>query len=123
MKIAFASKDGICINEHFGWCEKFFLYEITKEGVCSLGVSDASIKYEEEADKLAYKIERLEESHVVCVTQIGPKAANLLQSVGIYPLKVASEDETIEQVSQRLFNYMNDDSSPLWFKRLVYQHG
>ena len=31
IKIAFASKDGKLVNEHFGWCEKFYVYGIDKE--------------------------------------------------------------------------------------------
>ena len=28
MKIAFASKDNIYVNQHFGWCKEFYIYEI-----------------------------------------------------------------------------------------------
>ena len=121
MKIAFASKDGVHINEHFGWCQKFYLYKIDISGVHELGTSDASLDYKEESDRLAYKIECLEESDIVCVAQIGPKAANLLQSIGIYPLRSSNENETISSINNTLHSYLSDDHAPLWFKRIVYQ--
>jgi nitrogen fixation protein NifX len=121
MNIAFASKDGVHINEHFGWCQKFYLYKIDIYGVHELGTSDASLDYKEESDRLAYKIECLGESNIVCVAQIGPKAANLLQSIGIYPLKSSNENETIASFNNTLYSYLSDDHAPLWFKRMAYQ--
>ncbi len=121
MKIAFASKDGVCVDEHFGWCQKFYLYEIDITGVSEFGTADASLNYEEESDKLAYKIECLGESDIVCVAQIGPKAANLLQNVGIYPLRSSNENETIESINSTLHRYISDDHAPLWFKRIMYK--
>lgn len=121
MKIAFASKDGVHVNEHFGWCQQFYLYNIDKAGVHEIGTSDASLNHENESDKLAYKIECLGESDIVCVAQIGPNAANLLQNVGIYPLKSSNENETIESINSTLHRYISDDHAPLWFKRMIYK--
>lgn len=121
MKIAFASKDGVHVNEHFGWCQKFYFYEIDKTGVHEIGISDSSLNYEEELDKLAYKIECLGESDIACVAQIGPKAANLLQSAGIYPLRSSNENETIASINNTLYRYLSDDHAPLWFKRIMYK--
>lgn len=121
MKIAFASKDGVYVNEHFGWCQKFYLYDINKEGIRDLGTADASLDYEEESDKLAYKIECLGESDIVCVAQIGPKAANLLQSAGIYPLRSTNENEIIASITNTLYRYLSDDHAPMWFKRIMYK--
>ncbi|MDD5406593.1 MAG: NifB/NifX family molybdenum-iron cluster-binding protein [Sulfurovaceae bacterium] len=123
MKIAFASKDGVHVNEHFGWCEKFYLYKIDSNGVHDLGTSDASLKFEEEIDRLDYKIECLKDSNIACVAQIGPKAATLLQSFGIYPLRSSNENETIESINNTLYYYLKDEHAPLWFKRIIYQQG
>jgi len=121
MKIAFASKDGVYVNEHFGWCQKFYLYDINKEGIHDLGTADASLDYKDEIDKLDYKVGCLGKSNIVCVAQIGPNAANLLQSVGIYPLRSSNENETISLINNTLHSYLSDDHAPLWFKRIVYQ--
>ncbi|MGW8168948.1 MAG: NifB/NifX family molybdenum-iron cluster-binding protein [Sulfurovaceae bacterium] len=121
MQIAFASKDGVYVNEHFGWCDTFYLYRIDGSGIHHIGISDASLQFAEELDRLDYKIECLKGSHIACVAQIGPKAATLLQSFGIYPLRSSSENETIESINHTLYRYMDDEHAPLWFKRMAYQ--
>ena len=117
MKIAFASKDGIFVNEHFGWCETFYIYELNEEGYTFLKEVDSSQKHEAEADKLEYKIECLEASDIVCVAQIGPKAANMVNLAGIFPMK-SKEDDTIEAVLTSLQKLLADNP-PLWLKRIL----
>ncbi len=118
MKIAFASKDGIHINEHFGWCEKFYLYEIDGEKITFLQQIDSSLKYDEEIEKLTYKIESIQEAQIICVSQIGPKAANMVQKVGIYPMRASSENDTIEDTLISLQKMINENT-PLWLQRIL----
>ena len=33
MKIAFASKDNIYVNQHFGWCKEFYIYDYENNGL------------------------------------------------------------------------------------------
>lgn len=56
MTIAFASKQNIYIDEHFGWCERFFVYEVNGESFSFVHEIDSSLKYENEGEKLLYKI-------------------------------------------------------------------
>lgn len=118
MKIAFASKDGIHVNEHFGWCQAFYIYEINEESFELLKVVDSSQKYEDEVDKLTYKIESLDNSDIVYVTQIGPKASNMVKLAGVYPLKASSEEEKIEGVIASLQKLMSSNA-PLWLKHIM----
>jgi nitrogen fixation protein NifX len=118
MKIAFASKDGIFVNEHFGWCEKFFIYEVDGEEHTFVDERDSSLKFDEEVDKLEYKINCLEDSDIVYVSQIGPKAANMVKSVGIYPMKSSSENERIEDVLVSLKKLIKNNP-PLWLQRIL----
>ncbi len=121
MQIAYASKDGVHVNEHFGWSDKFYLYLVDESGIHYIGTSDASLKFEEELDRLDYKIQCLGSSNIACVSQIGPNAATLLQSFGIYPLRSSSENETIESINRTLYHYIKDEQAPLWFKRIKFQ--
>ena len=118
MKVAFASKDGIHVNEHFGWCQAFYIYEVLEDKYELLKIVDSSQKYEDEVDKLTYKIESLDESDIVYVTQIGPKASNMVKIAGVYPLKAISEDEKIEEVIASLQKLMSGNT-PLWLKRII----
>jgi nitrogen fixation protein NifX len=118
MKIAFASKDGEHVNEHFGWCEKFYIYSLDEENYELIKEVDSSKKYEQEVDKLEYKIESIDASDILYVTKIGPKAANMVKLAGTYPMKSSSEDEKIEDVLVSLQKLMKN-SPPLWLKRIL----
>jgi nitrogen fixation protein NifX len=118
IKITFASKDGLHVNEHFGWCEKFYMYSLDEEKIEFLKEIDSSQKHEAEFDKLEYKIECLEDSNIVYVLQIGPKAANMVNLAGIYPLKAKDESEKIEDVLEHLQSLLKEDT-PLWLKRIA----
>ncbi len=121
MQIAYASKDGVHVNEHFGWSDTFYLYLVDESGIQYMGTSDASLKFEKELDRLDYKIQCLGKSNIACVSQIGPNAATLLQSFGIYPLRSSNVNETIESVNRTLYQYIKDEQAPLWFKRIKFQ--
>ena len=55
---------------------------------------------------------------MVYVTQIGPKAANMVKYSGIYPMKASREDERIEDVLVSIQKIMNGNP-PLWLKRIL----
>jgi len=118
IKIAFASTDNIHINQHFGWCELFYIYEVSEEGYELVSEVDSSLKFENEVDKLEYKINCLEDSDIINVSQIGPKASNMVQKCGIYPMRSSHEGEKIIDVIHSLQKMMNDDA-PLWLKRIL----
>jgi nitrogen fixation protein NifX len=118
MKIAFASKDGIHINQHFGWCEKFYQYEVLKKNFALIKELDASQEFSDEVDKLSYKIETLEDSDMVYVSQIGPKASTMVQQAGIYPVKASDESKTIEETIASL-QQMMVDNPPIWLQRIL----
>ncbi len=118
MKIAFASKDNIHVNQHFGWCEKFYVYEVDEQNASLVDEIDSSQKLEEEVEKLAYKISCVEGCDIIYVSQIGPKAANMVQAAGIYPMRASSEEEKISDVIISLQKMINDNP-PLWLKRIL----
>lgn len=121
MKIAFASKDNVNINQHFGWCQKFYIYEISEEKYTLLEEKDSSLKKDDEVEKLIYKLECIEGCDIIYTSQIGPKAANMVQSAGIYPLRASSEDDKIEDALKTIQKMMNDNT-PLWLKRIMMKN-
>ena len=118
LKIVFASKDNIHVNQHFGWCEKFYIYEVDGENFSLVDEVDSSLKKEDEVEKLTYKIECVDGCDIIYVSAIGPKAANMVQSAGIYPMRSASEDEKIEDVINSMQKMINGNA-PLWLKRIL----
>jgi nitrogen fixation protein NifX len=122
IKIAFASKDNIHVNQHFGWAEKFYLYEInsTNNNYKLIQEIDSSVKHTDEVDKLTYKIECVQDADILYVAQIGPKASNMVKTANIFPLKASSEDEKITDVLDNLLKLINQSNSPLWLKRILF---
>jgi len=118
MKIAFASKDNEFINQHFGWCETFYIYDVTEDSSSFIEEVDSSLKFENESEKLGYKISCLQDSDIVYVLQIGPKASSMVQSANIYPMRATHENEKIEDVIQSIQKLMKDNA-PLWLKRIM----
>ena len=117
MKIAFASKDNIHVNEHFGWCQKFYIYEIKGDDYAFVKEVDSSQNIEDEVDKLTYKIECLEQSDILYVQQIGPKASRMVKASQVFPLQASKENEKIEEVLQSLIKMKSNP--PIWMKRLL----
>ena len=117
MKIAFATTDDIHVNQHFGWCKEFSIYEIIGEEFRFIKKVDSSIEIEDEIDKLTYKIECLEESDVLVVQQIGPKASRMVQSCGVFPMQTSNDNEKIEDILKKLIAMKQNP--PIWMQRLL----
>jgi len=118
IKIAFASTDGVSVNQHFGWCEEFYIYEIDASGSTFITQSDALEKYEDEAEKLLSKIDALQDSDIVYVSQIGPKASNMVKKAGIYPMSSSNQEQSIQSVIASI-QKMLSGNTPLWLKAIV----
>lgn len=119
MKIAFASRDGELINDHFGWCKCFYLYELKEDAFVFVKTLDSSKEISEEGDKLAYKIESLEDANIVCASHIGPKAVMLVKASGIFVLKTENESERIDRYLEHLLKLKNTQP-PLWMQRFLH---
>lgn len=118
MKIAFASTDGTHINEHFGWCKEFYLYELDGGEFKFVKVLESKDEIQDELDKLTYKIDSIQEANIVCVAQIGPKASTMVKSANIYPLKSVNENELISDFLDTLLRLINTNP-PLWLKAIL----
>ncbi|RXJ99671.1 dinitrogenase iron-molybdenum cofactor biosynthesis protein [Arcobacter sp. CECT 8986] len=117
MKVAFASKDNIYVNEHFGWCKKFFIYEIKENSYNFIKEVESKEKIENELDKLSYKIQCLDNSDILYVEQIGPKASLLVKDSKIFPIKASNEKEKIEDVLNKLIKMQ--ENPPIWMRRII----
>ena len=120
MKIAFASTDHIHINDHFGWCKCYYLYEIDHEGFHFLRELPSPNEIEVEGDKLSYKISCLEDANILCASHIGPRASLMVKAAGIFVLKSDKENERIESVLETLINLKNTHP-PLWMQRFLHE--
>jgi len=119
MKIAFASTDNIHANDHFGWCKCFYLYELKEDSFVFLKELPSPNEHSEEGDKLAYKIECLEDANILCASHIGPRASLMVKGSGIFVLKTEKENERIDTLLTSLLT-MKNSNPPLWMQRFLH---
>lgn len=117
MKIAFASKDNIYVNQHFGWCKEFYIYEIKENEYTFLRAVDSSLEIDDEIEKLTYKIECIEDSDILYVQQIGPKASMMVKSCKIFPMQASRENEKITDILEQLIKMQSNP--PIWMRRIL----
>ncbi len=119
MLIAFASSDGITVNQHFGWSKSFELYRITEESAEYVKTLDSSQDaIEDEHEKLAYKIGTVKEADIIYCSQIGPTASKMVLASKIYPMRSGENDridETIVKLQKLLLG-----NPPPWLLRIVH---
>ena len=119
MLIAFASSDGVHVNQHFGWSKQFELYRLTAEHVEFVKILDSSDDaIADEHEKLAYKIGSIKEADILYCSQIGPTASKMVLASKIYPMRSGENDridETIVKLQELLLG-----NPPPWLQRIVH---
>ncbi len=119
MLIAFASSDGIHVNQHFGWSKSFELYRITAEDAEYVKTIDSSEdEIADEHEKLAYKIGTVKEADIMYCSQIGPTASKMVLSEKIHPMR-AGENDRIDETIQKLQELLLGNPPP-WLLRVVH---
>lgn len=124
MKIAFATRDRIHINAHFGSARTITVYEVTAEGYTFVEALDFG-KLEEDGneDKLEPKIQALQGCTIVYLAAIGPSGAARIINSKITPIKARSEDDKIEDTLQHLVETLKGNPPPWLRKALQQQQG
>ncbi len=128
MKIAFASTDGVTVNEHFGRCNQFVVYEFKEDGYRFIELrnfSEGEYKAIEETrafpeihnDLVWDKVKALSDCKIIYMTEIGPPSAARLSQKGIMPLKV-KDGILIEECLEELYEKIKT-APPPWLKKLI----
>jgi nitrogen fixation protein NifX len=128
MKVAFATTDGVHVDEHFGRAGRFSVYEFTKDGYVGLPDRifaegrDESVEKtrgygEIHEDAVQRKVEKLADCDIIYLTSIGGPSAARLVKKGIMPVKV-KEIESIEKVAVKLMMSIQGTPPP-WLRRVL----
>lgn len=117
MKVAFATKDLVSVDEHFGWAKQFAVYDITKDGFKLSEVVKSEDSPEVEDEKINSKIAAIKDCSIVYCQAIGPTAAARVVKAQIHPIKV-EKVIPIEDALNSLVAMLNGNPPP-WIKRIV----
>jgi nitrogen fixation protein NifX len=128
MKVAFATTDGVQVDEHFGRAGMFAVYEVKEEGYSLVemrkfaegrdtAIEETKGMREIHDDLVQKKVESLGDCRIIYLAEIGGPSAARLVKKGIMPVKV-KERVTIEESLKRLSETIKK-SPPPWLKKAI----
>ncbi|CAB1127960.1 Putative nitrogenase FeMo-cofactor carrier protein [Candidatus Hydrogenisulfobacillus filiaventi] len=124
MKVAFATTDGIFVNDHFAWSRWFAVYEVDADNRRLLemrgvppGRGDDEEDPDAEEDRIAVRIDLLNDVHLLYVTAIGGPAAARVIRARIHPVKVSGVPP-IAGVLDELQGVLQK-APPPWLRRIL----
>ncbi|MDX2470731.1 MAG: NifB/NifX family molybdenum-iron cluster-binding protein [SAR324 cluster bacterium] len=119
LRVAFATSNGVSINDHFGKGMEFLLFDINATGYTKSG----KITFEaeegddpEHTDRNFVKVDALDKCHIVYSRKIGGPVAAKLTQRKIQPLIVKKEDN-IEKLLNDFKGML--EQPPLWIAKLI----
>lgn len=126
MRVAFATTNGVSVDEHFGRAGKFAIYDLTGEGYRLLEMRkfaegrDAAVEETKgmgraHEDLVEKKVDKLADCKIIYLTEIGGPSASRLVRKGIMPIKV-KEAVSIEESLEKLLETIKT-SPPPWLKK------
>ncbi|MCL4457334.1 MAG: nitrogen fixation protein NifX [Nitrospirae bacterium] len=128
MKIAFATTDGVMVDEHFGRAGMFAVYELTNDGYKFLemrkfaegrdsAVEDTKGMGHAHDEKVQGKVDKLADCKIIYLTEIGGPSAARLARKGIMPVKV-KEIVSIEESMKKIMETVKT-SPPIWLRKAM----
>jgi nitrogen fixation protein NifX len=119
MKVAFTSSTGEIIDQHFGQCRSFHIWEITPEQAAPLNTVSAESTAEDEEDRIAARAGAIADCAIVYTMQIGGPAAAKLVAKKIHPMKTNTEVPVAEIVAK--LQEVLQGNPPPWLKKALHK--
>jgi len=119
MKVAFTSSNGEMIDQHFGQCTSFHVWEIGPDEAVQLPSISAITSDEDEEDRIAARAAAIAGCAIVYTMQIGGPAAAKLVARKIHPMKTNAEVPVAEIVSK--LQEVLQGNPPPWLKKAMHK--
>ena len=117
MKVAFTSSSGETIDQHFGQCSQFHIWEIGPDQAAPLATVSAASSAEDEEDRISARADAIGDCAIVYTMQIGGPAAAKLVARRIHPMKTNTEMPVAEVVA-RLQEVLKGNPPP-WLRKAM----
>lgn len=117
MKIAFTTSSGESIDQHFGQCKSFHIWEVGPDEAAFLESVSVGEHGGDEEDRIAARAKILAECAIVYTMQIGGPAAAKLVAQKIHPMKTNKEVSLRETVER--FQEVLRGNPPPWLKKAM----
>jgi nitrogen fixation protein NifX len=119
MKVAFTSSTGQMIDQHFGQCQTFQIWEIGPDAAEPLTTVSAITSAEDEEDRIAARANALTDCAIVYTMQIGGPAAAKLVAKKIHPMKTNSE-VPVAAIVEKLQEVLRGNPPP-WLRKAMHK--
>jgi len=117
MKVAFTSSTGETIDQHFGQCQSFRIWEIdTDDAKLVQTISSISTEGDEE-DRISARAAALADCSIVYTMQIGGPAAAKLVARKIHPMKTTTE-VPVAEIVDKLQEVLRGNPPP-WLRKAI----
>lgn len=117
MKVAFTSSSGEIIDQHFGQCRNFYVWEIMPDEAYLLTTINGISTDGDEEDRITARGNALADCAIVYTLQIGGPAAAKLVARKIQPMKTNTEVPVTEIVA-RLQEVLRGNPPP-WLRKVM----
>lgn len=117
MKIAFTTSTGEIIDQHFGQCQSFHIWEVGPDEARFLEAVSVGEHGTDEEDRIAARAQLLSECAIVYTMQIGGPAAAKLVAQKIHPMKTTTEVNLKETVER--FQEVLRGNPPPWLRKAM----
>ncbi len=117
MKVAFTSSTGQMIDQHFGQCQTFQIWEIGPDAAEPLTTISAIATAEDEEDRIAARASALADCSIVYTMQIGGPAAAKLVAKKIHPMKTNTE-VPVAEIVEKLQEVLKGNPPP-WLRKAM----
>jgi nitrogen fixation protein NifX len=117
MKIAFTTSTGEIIDQHFGQCKNFHIWEVGADEARFLEAVSVGEHGSDEEDRISARAQLLSDCAIVYTMQIGGPAAAKLVAQKIHPMKTNTEvslKETLERFQEVLRG-----NPPPWLRKAM----
>lgn len=119
MKVAFTSKTGEMIDQHFGMADAFYVWEVGPDEASCVETVTVGIHGDDEEDKIAARAKVLGECAIVYTMQIGGPAAAKLVARRIHPMKTGAE-VAIAEIVGKLQEVLRGNPPP-WLRKAMHK--
>jgi nitrogen fixation protein NifX len=116
MKVAFTSSTGEMIDQHFGQCTCFQIWEIGPDEAMYTSTVKEITTVGDEEDRIAARAAALADCAIVYTMQIGGPAAAKLVARKIHPMKTNTETPVAEIV-EKLQEVLRGNPPP-WLRKI-----
>jgi len=117
MKVAFTSSSGEIIDQHFGQCQNFHIWEIGPDEAEQVATISGISTEGDEEDRITARGNALADCAIVYTMQIGGPAAAKLVARKIHPMKT-NEEVPVAEIVAKLQSVLQGNPPP-WLKKAL----